>query len=227
MYEHTLGQVLWLAFRDTIESLLIYLPLVFGGLLIFIGGWIIAGLIGRGVERLGEYLKLDFVWERLRLNEPLMYIWPKQAISYALGMLVRWILIFLLLSSVAEALHLSAVTEFLQSLIKYLPRLVSAIVILMIGALAAGVLEKLTTIGVAATRFGPNDFLRTVVRWAVLIFSLLAAARELGVSNDLIQIVITGFVAMLAIAGGIAFGLGGKDYVTGLISKINRDLTRQ
>ncbi|KKU47573.1 hypothetical protein A3H10_02130 [Candidatus Uhrbacteria bacterium RIFCSPLOWO2_12_FULL_46_10] len=227
MYEHTLGQVLWLAFRDTIESLLIYLPLVFGGLLIFVGGWVAAGLIGRGVERLGEYLGLDYVWERLRLNEPLMYIWPKQAISHALGMLVRWLLIFLLLSAVAEALHLSAVTGFLQSLVSYLPHLVSAIVILMIGVLAAGVLDKLTTIGVVATRFGPSDLLGAVIRWSVLIFSFLAAARELGVSNDLIQTVITGFVAMLAIAGGIAFGLGGKDYVTGLISKINRDFTRQ
>jgi small-conductance mechanosensitive channel len=61
-------------------------------------------------------------------------------------------------------------------------------------------------------------------RWAVNVFVILAVLNQLGVAADLVRILFTGFVAMVAIAGGIAFGLGGqgaaKDLVDGIAKKL-------
>ena len=58
-----------------------------------------------------------------------------------------------------------------------------------------------------------------VARWAIIIFTFLAALSQLGVATDLIRILFTGFVAMIALAGGLAFGFGGKDTAEKILKK--------
>ena len=60
---------------------------------------------------------------------------------------------------------------------------------------------------------------------AVMIFVLIAAFDQLGVAQTFINTLYIGIVAMLAIAGGLAFGLGGKEHASELISKIKRDVS--
>ena len=60
--------------------------------------------------------------------------------------------------------------------------------------------------------------------WAIVLFGFLTALSQLGIAVSIINSLVTGFVAMLALAGGIAFGLGGKDYAGHLIGKL-RDHT--
>ena len=62
-------------------------------------------------------------------------------------------------------------------------------------------------------------FLSTLAWWSVIVFGLVIALDQIGVNTIIIQTVITGIIAMFAIAGGIAFGLGGKDYASNLIQK--------
>src|SRR3989338_9184773 len=102
MYEQTLAEVLWQAVRETIRSSLIYLPLTIGGILIFVCGWIIAGLIGQAVERLLNRIGLDHFLGQIRWFEPLERLGVRIRAAYAIGAIIRWFIIFLLLSSVAE-----------------------------------------------------------------------------------------------------------------------------
>jgi len=66
------------------------------------------------------------------------------------------------------------------------------------------------------------DFLASVARWAILIFTFMAALVQLRVAPEMIQILFTGLVLMIALAGGIAFGLGGKDRAKQVIDKFGR-----
>jgi hypothetical protein len=67
-------------------------------------------------------------------------------------------------------------------------------------------------------------FLGTLTWWAVVFFGFFAALSQLGVAVALINSLVTGFVAMLALAGGIAFGLGGKDYAAHLLNKLRENV---
>ena len=227
MYEQTLAEVLWQAVRETIRSSLIYLPLTIGGILIFVCGWIIAGLIGQAVERLLNRIGLDHFLGQIRWFEPLERLGVRIRAAYAIGAIIRWFIIFLLLSSVAEALRLSAGTTFLQFIVNSLPSLFSAILILLIGALLADFLGKLVWLGASVVHPEASHFLKNITRAALWIFSLVAAVEQLGLAAELLQTFIIGLAALLAIAGGIAFGLSGRDYASHLIDKVYRDINQE
>ena len=63
-----------------------------------------------------------------------------------------------------------------------------------------------------------------VSRWSVWVFAIIAALLQLGVATMLLQTIVTGFVAMLALSFGLAFGLGGKDAAGRMVDKMMRDL---
>ena len=68
-------------------------------------------------------------------------------------------------------------------------------------------------------------FLGGVARWSIWIFALLVALYHLGIAGPLVQTLFTGFVAMIAIAGGLAFGLGGKDAAAKFIERLRSDIS--
>ena len=107
----------------------------------------------------------------------------------------------------------------LSQVLLYLPNVFVAVIIILVGFVVARLAHDVI---LASTKGLSTETARTVAsisRWAISIFVILAALSQLGVASDLIRILFTGLVAMLAIAGGIAFGLGGqssaKDVVEG------------
>jgi small-conductance mechanosensitive channel len=65
-----------------------------------------------------------------------------------------------------------------------------------------------------------GPFLGTVTYWTIAVFGLLAALTQLNIASTIIQTIVMGFIAMFALAGGLAFGLGGKDYASHLLNKL-------
>jgi hypothetical protein len=58
----------------------------------------------------------------------------------------------------------------------------------------------------------------------IIFFTVLVMMNQLGVAQDLIRIFFTGLVAMVAIAGGLAFGLGGKDTAKEILENLRKKL---
>ena len=69
-----------------------------------------------------------------------------------------------------------------------------------------------------------SSAIASITKWAISVFVILAVLSQLGVATDLIRILFTGLVAMLAIAGGIAFGLGGQTAAKDVIGEIKKKL---
>jgi hypothetical protein len=59
-----------------------------------------------------------------------------------------------------------------------------------------------------------------LIWWTVVVFGFLTALTQLNIAATIIQTIVMGFIAMLALAGGLAFGLGGKDYAHHLLDKL-------
>ena len=85
-------------------------------------------------------------------------------------------------------------------------------------------LKNLIQASVKSARLHHAGFLGSLAWWSVMVFGLLAALTQLGIAVSIINSLVTGFVAMLALAGGIAFGLGGKDLAADLLSKLRNRL---
>ena len=65
--------------------------------------------------------------------------------------------------------------------------------------------------------------LKNVSRAIIMLFAVLAALLQLNVADDLVKILFTGVIAMIALAGGLAFGLGSKNFVEDLLVEVKKN----
>ena len=108
----------------------------------------------------------------------------------------------------------------------YLPNVIIAAIILVIGVLVARFLERLVRGSIRAAEFGSANTLALITRWAVLIFTILATLSQLGFefSDDISLTLMQGIVFAIALALGLSFGLGGRDHADEYIAKLRKHI---
>ncbi len=200
-----------------------FVPLFLGAVIIFIIGWVIAVSLGKLVEHIVRSIKIDSVLEKLELGKALERAGMRLDSGEFIGGLVKWFLVIVALLAAVNILGLTQVSSFLRDVLLYIPNVVVAAMILLIAALVADTVEHVVKGSVQAAGF-KGGTVGVVVRWAIWTFAVIAALLQLGIAADLIRILITGFVAALAVAFGLAFGLGGKEHAAAFIENMKRDM---
>ncbi|MDH4359095.1 MAG: hypothetical protein OEV37_04170, partial [Candidatus Berkelbacteria bacterium] len=88
-------------------------------------------------------------------------------------------------------------------------------------------MQRLVKASADAADLASSGAIAGIVKWAILIFGFVIALNQLGIAIVLIQQIIVGIIAMIAIAGGLAFGLGGKDLAGRILERIRQDLSEK
>lgn len=223
----TWGETVSSSFQDLWVRFVNFLPSLIGALLVIIIGWIIAAALGKLVSKLLNKLWLDKALKKLKIGEIFEKAGVPFNVSNALGFLVKWFLIIVFLMAAADILKLAQVTEFLNRVLLYIPNVVIAVVIMLVGVLFANFIAQVVEHGVKAARLETGHFLAGISKWSIIIFATLAALVQLGIASALLQILFTGLVAMLAIAGGLAFGLGGRQHAEKVLANLEKDLKKK
>lgn len=186
--------------------------------------WLIAIALGKLVERIVKALYVDKGLEKLGIKEGVSKGGLKLDSGAFLGGVVKWFFVFVALMAFADILELNQVTYFLNQILIYLPNIIVATIILIIAVLMANFLQQLIKSSVKAAGLKSAGFLSGLAKWVVLIFAFLAALVQLGVASALLQTLFTGIIAMLSLAGGLAFGLGGKELAAEILKKMKSSL---
>ena len=215
-----LGSVLAASLATVWVRVVDFIPNILGAVIVFIIGLFVADLLGKLVAQILNKIYLDKAVESTGLKTTLAKVGFKATASHFLGLLVTWFLYAVTLIAAAEILNLNQISEFLQAVVLYIPNVIIAVVILIIGIIVSNFVGLVVKEASLAAKLSAADFLARLAKWAILIFSFLAALVQLRVAAELIQILFTGVILMLALAGGIAFGLGGKDKAKELIDKL-------
>ena len=202
------------------KGFLTFIPTFLAAIIVFIIGWFIAEAIGKIVARVLKVLKLNQIFERANWKEALEAAEIKMNISEFIGGICKWILIIVFLSISVEIVGLLQFASVLNRLIGWLPNLIIAVAIFVVAVIVADILNRLIRASVKKIGIRYGGFLGTIVRWAIYIFAGLAVLLQLGVTPVIIESIIMGFVGMIALALGLAFGLGGKDAAARLIEDL-------
>jgi len=122
-------------------------------------------------------------------------------------------------------LGLTQVNIFLQEVVLgYLPQVIAAVLILLIAAVIADAMQKVVVGSAKAAEIKAANLLGAITRYSIWIFAILIALSQLGIAPQFMYTLFTGIVAMLALAGGLAFGLGGRDAASQYIEKVKHDI---
>lgn len=224
MFVQTWADVILFSLQNLWQGFVLFLPALIGAIVIFFVGLIIAAGLGKVVEKLIDALKLDSVMSQIGLGRILERADMRLHSGRFIGVLVKWFFVIVTLLAVSDILALAAFSDFLTQVLLYIPNVLIAVLIMLAGFVVAGFASKVVRASVMAARLHAAHFLGALTKWAILIFAFLATLSQLGVAGALVNTIIMGFVAMLAIAGGLAFGLGGKDVAAAWLEKMRSEM---
>lgn len=221
----TWGDVLIGSFQQLWGGIISFIPKLIVALIIFIAGWIIAVAIGRLVSQIIRAFKVDRALQAIGAEATLSKAGFKLDSGAFIGGLIRWFFIVVFLMASVDVLGLSEVNAFLGNVVLlYLPNVIVAALILVVAAFIADVVKRIVVGSAKAADVPSANVMGGVAKWAIWVFAILAVLYQLGIAGVFAQTIFTGFVAMMAIAGGLAFGLGGKDAASQYVERLRKDI---
>lgn len=225
MFFNQIGESLIYSFQQMWASMFAVLPSILGAVILFVIGLVVATAIGKAIEHILKALRVDHVLSQFEFEKMLQRAGFKMQGSAFVGGLVRWFIIVVFLLASVNILGLAQVSEFLRDVLMYLPNVAIAALILIIAGVLADVGERIVRASVTSAGYN-GALVGLVVRWAIWMFSFIAVFLQLGIATPLIQTLLTGIVAALALAFGLSFGIGGKDVAASILSRIRDEIKR-
>jgi hypothetical protein len=205
------GEALLTSLAAALAMFLGAIPRVIGFVLILIIGWIIAGLIATAVAALLRAVKFNDLAQRSGFAGFVQRAGIRTDAAGALAAIAKWFVRLIVLVVAFDALGLPAVSQVLQQLLLWIPNLVVAMVVLVLAGLAANAAHALVRGATAQGDLGNPDLLANLARGAIWAFGIVVAINQLGIATTLVNTLFMGTVGAVALALGLAFGLGGRE----------------
>jgi hypothetical protein len=136
-----------------------------------------------------------------------------------IGLIAKWFIRLIGLVVAFDALGLPAISDVLRDLLLWLPNVVVALVVLVIGGLAARALSNLVRGATAEAGISSSNVLAKVAATVVWAFAIVVAVNQIGIATTLVNTLFMAFVGAIALGLGLAFGLGGRETAGQIVSK--------
>lgn len=205
-------------FSEIVTNILSWLPSLAGALLWLVIGWIVARIVQFILANLLRRLGLDRVSEKAGINKFLTDANLDPSISRMIARLTYWLILLIFILAAAESLGLEGVASTLSALVAYLPNVLAATLILVIGGLIARLVGD--GIGALAIQSGLSTgaLLGQVIRYVLLIFIGILALGQLGIQTTLLSTVTVVLITAIALALALAFGIGSRDVARNIMA---------
>jgi len=200
------------------------LPRIVLAIVVFLIGWIIAHLIYKGVVKLVKSLKIDQALEPTGLSSAFQRAGHPLNVGKVIGFLVKWFIIIAFVVLALDLLELNSIKQLLMGIASYIPQVILAAFVLFVGFIVADFVKKLVSGSSKLLNFHSSALLGSITRIAILVFTILIVLNMLGIGDEIVNVLFIGIVGMLSLAGGLAFGLGGRDAAAKAIEKFKHEI---
>jgi small-conductance mechanosensitive channel len=201
------------SFSNLAETIIAAVPKVAMGLLLVIGGLLAAKIIERAVRYALTKVRFDALVGKVGIDRALQRIGLRQELTVVIPRLTYFLVLLLLAKTAVDALGLVAISDAIGAFFAYLPNIVAALLLLILGS-ALGQFAGQTVSQSAADsgiEFAPA--LGKLVSGLVLFVCAMMAIAQLKIDTDIVRIVASFVLGGAALAFGLSFGLGTRDIV--------------
>jgi len=204
------GDAVFASITNTIYMLLGALPQIIGALIILAIGWILSNLAARLTKALLDRTSADALFVTHGAD---VYgnVSRQLRPSTVIAELVRWIIRFVFLIAAANTLGLNQITVLLNQVVLWIPNLIVAVVILLVAPILGRFVRGAIEVGAGQMGFTNAHVLGRIAEVAIVAFAVVIAVNQIGIAQNLVDILFTAVVGAAALAFGLAFGLGGRD----------------
>lgn len=204
------GDAVMVSATEALQNFLGFLPALVGAILILVLGWIIAGLLASLVERVLKTVGFERAANTTGISSFIERSGSSWTASAIVAEIVKWFIRLIAIQAAASVLGLNQISQIINAILLWLPNLVVAIAIIVIGALIARFVSGLVRGTTDQMGFSNAELLGRVAYYAILVFAVIAAVDQLGIAETVVNTLLIGLVATVVLAAGLAFGLGGQ-----------------
>ncbi len=206
------------SFQQALDQTILYGPKVIAAIAVVVAGYVVARLIGKVLVKVSEKLGLQIAAERSGLAQSMQHMGIERNVPTILGTIVFWLLMCVFFMAAFNILGLTAVSIAISSVVQYVPNLLVAAVIVVVGLFAATFLRGV--IATSTDRLGISyaEYLANGCYYALALLTFILAFQNLGITFPLFNYAILIVLGGLALGFGLALGLGGRDVMAGILA---------
>jgi hypothetical protein len=197
-----------------------FIPQLLGAIIALVLGWMLAKVARSGVMRLLTLLKFDKATEKSGLEAFMKHAELELSVGSVIGNLVYWLIILVMIVTVANSLGLSMVADLFNKVVLYIPNVIVAILVLVFGTILARFINRLVFAWLNNMEFEGALTVSTFSEYAMLVFVFFMALEQLQIANELLTAAFIISFGAVGLAFAIAFGLGAKDWAAKVIDKV-------
>lgn len=202
-----------------LNQVAVSLPQIIGALLLLIVGWILAKLVKRLVVKGLKLAKLPYLTEKAGIEKFLKEGGIKTTVVDVIGTLIYWIIMLVVILATMNSINLTSATTLFNKIMLFIPNIVVAILILIIGIYLARMASQVLLTSLNSLKEKSANLISKLAYYAVLVLTVFIIMEQLKIAQ---QIVTSAFIILfgaICLAFVIAFGLGGKDWASEIIKK--------
>ena len=195
--------------RDSFLQVFQYVPLLLGALVILFAGYLLAKLLERVTDRVLTRIGLNRWLERGGVMDAVERTGWRAQPSRVFANLIFWFVMFAVILIAANALGLNALADLFSELVSYIPSLIAAVVIVLVGIVLGDFVEGLIRASAGALHGGTT--MARVGRGSVVVLAIFMALQTLGIAPDIVTTAFAILFGAVALAMALAFGLGNRE----------------
>jgi len=197
-----------------------FIPQLLGAIIALVLGWILAKLARSGIMRLLTLLKFDRATEKSGLESFMKHAELDLSVGSVIGNLVYWLIILVMIVTVANSLGLQVVADLFNKVVLYIPNVIVAILVLVFGAILARFINRLVFAWLNNMEFDGALTVSTFSEYAMMVFVFFVAMEQLQIANELLTAAFIIAFGAIGLAFAIAFGLGARDWAAKVVERL-------
>jgi hypothetical protein len=210
------------ALGTTFNSVAGFLPKLFAALVIWIIGGFVAKAIRWAAEKILKTIKFNDIADKIGLTEKLKAGGVKSSAAGLMAKLVYWMIMLTVYMLAFNALGLEVVSDLLTSVVQFIPKIIVACILLIVGMFLADFVKDLVKATLKTGSFDNPNLVANIAYYAVMFVAASMAINTVGIGGDIINTIVTAVFGALSLGLAIAFGLGGRDAAARTINKVSK-----
>lgn len=204
--------------KKVISDIVDFIPHLINGLIILIVGYLVARFIGWLLKSVLRRVKFDLLMERIGISNIVRYLGVKAPLSIIIGQTVFVLLLISFLITSTRLMGLEAVAQLLERVLLFLPNLIAALIVFLLGLIVAQYVGKLITTMGAAARLSYAARLGRILQGLIILFVIILALGVMGINTAILVTALTIMIAAFGLALGLALGLGARNIVNHILA---------
>ena len=195
-------------------------------IIILVVGSIFAVELSKATKKMVRKLKVDKTFDALGVKSFFKKGGIKLSVADLMEWIVKWFVILFALMMAVDSLGLPRVSSFLTKILDYIPNLIGALAILTVGLIIAQLAYEAIDGAAKASGIRIYSVAAVLAKWMLIIITFLVILEQIGVQTTILQVFAGSLGLMVALAGGLAFGLGGQYHAKELLDEIKEKVSK-